>query len=399
MLTKQSKKGNKLKILFFILILGILIQLFRPTGKPHVVLGLSQNQTYYGGELNINWLNNTQDAIAIDNLGLITQTLNQTPMPTASVAKIMTAYIILRDHPLNFGENGPSIEITKHDVELYKHDKENGQSVVKVSVGEILNERQALEALLLPSANNIASVLAKWDAGSIETFVAKMNQQAKNFGMQDTHYSDPAGIKLSTQSTAHDQLLLAQKAMQIPTFRHLVAMPQAVLPVCGTVYNVNYALGRDGIVGIKTGSMPQIGANYVFASEHFVGYKKVLIIGAIFGSNGKEPLMDALKGAIKAVNSVKSALQLKCILKEGQVIGELSYPNGFKTKLIATESIYSIMWPGKHLEYKFALRKKINLPIAKGEIMGRLFIENKTVPIAAETSINKPTLWVKLTRL
>ena len=54
------------------------------------------------------------------------------------------------------------------------------ESVVPIAAGEQLTERQALQALLLPSANNIAAVLARWDAGSTDGFVARMNATARS---------------------------------------------------------------------------------------------------------------------------------------------------------------------------------------------------------------------------
>ncbi len=85
---------------------------------------------------------------------------NQHAAPIASVAKVMTAYLVLRDHPLRLGENGPTITLTDDDA--FDADRRRGQeeSVVPVAAGEQLTELQALQALLLPSANNIAAVLA-----------------------------------------------------------------------------------------------------------------------------------------------------------------------------------------------------------------------------------------------
>lgn len=395
---EKRRKKSKLPIYITILIVLVIIQVSRPIGKPTMTLAINTTQSI-SGNVNITWPQNTQCAMAMQNEGFIEKTQNQTALPTASVAKIMTAYIILKDHPLEFGKNGPTITITKQDEQEYLADKANGQSVVKVAVGEKLNERQLLEALLLPSANNIATLLARFDAGSVEKFVSKMNQTARELGMTNTHYADPAGISLSTQSSAHDQVLLAMKALQIPVFRHIVAMAQASLPVCGTVYNVNYVLGKDSIVGVKTGSMPQIGANFVFAAKHFVGYKEETLIGAIFGANGKEPLMTALNGAIKALNSVKPYLSLKQIINKNQTIGTLIFPNGFKTNLIAKDSMYAPVWPSKQIHISVELGKNLTLPIAKNQIIGNLIVENKKIPLVAQSSINKPTLIQKLTRL
>jgi serine-type D-Ala-D-Ala carboxypeptidase (penicillin-binding protein 5/6) len=67
-------------------------------------------------------------------------------------------------------------------VAAYASGERQGQSVVRVAAGEKLTERQALEAMLIPSGNNIASMLASWGAGSDGAFVAKMNVAAGSLG-------------------------------------------------------------------------------------------------------------------------------------------------------------------------------------------------------------------------
>jgi len=132
--------------------------------------------------------------------------------------------------------------------------------------GEKLTERQALEALLIPSGNNIGAMLAGWDAGSQGAFVAEMNAQAGSLGLRSTRYADASGADPATVSTAGDQFVLTLRALQIPAFRQIVAMPQVTLPVAGVVYNVNSALGHDGIVGVKTGSSSPAGGCLAFAA-------------------------------------------------------------------------------------------------------------------------------------
>ena len=111
--------------------------------------------------------------------------------------------------------------------------------MVEVKAGEELSERQALEALLLPSANNVAALLAVHEAGSIEALVAQMNEAAAELGMSQTRYTDPSGFEASTVSTAADQLKLARMAMSDPTFAQIVAKPSARLPVAGLVAHYN----------------------------------------------------------------------------------------------------------------------------------------------------------------
>src|SRR5207247_2809090 len=107
------------------------------------------------------------------------------------------------------------------------------ESVVSIAAGEQLTELQALQALLLPSANNIAAVLARWDAGSAERFVARMNAAARSLGMAHTRYTDPSGYDDASVSTAADQVRLVDPAMRLPVFARIVATPSATLPVAG----------------------------------------------------------------------------------------------------------------------------------------------------------------------
>ena len=155
---------------------------------------------------------------------------NQHAAPIASVAKVMTAYLVLRDHPLQPGEDGPRITLTDADVVDTDRRRAHEESVVPVVAGERLTERQALQALLLPSANNIAVVLARWDAGSTYRFVARMNAAARSLGMTHTRYTDPSGYDDATVSTAADQMRIADEAMRLPVFARIVGSSSAALP-------------------------------------------------------------------------------------------------------------------------------------------------------------------------
>src|SRR6478609_235989 len=157
----------------------------------------------------------------------------------ASVAKVMTAYLVLRDHPLRLGEDGPTITFT--DADVADADRRRGQeeSVVPVAAGEQLTELQALQALLLPSANNIAAVLARWDAGSEDRFVTRMNARARSLGMTQTRYTDPSGYDDATVSTAADQVRVVDRAMRLPVFASIVGTPSAWLPVAGVVHTTD----------------------------------------------------------------------------------------------------------------------------------------------------------------
>jgi serine-type D-Ala-D-Ala carboxypeptidase (penicillin-binding protein 5/6) len=222
---------------------------------------------------------------------------NQHAAPIASVAKVMTAYLVLRDHPLRPGQDGPTITLT--DADVADTDRRRGQeeSVVSINAGEQLTELQALQALLLPSANNIAAVLARWDAGSADRFVARMNVTARSLGMTDTRYTDPSGYDDATVSTAADQERIVDRAMRLPVFASIVATPRATLPVAGTVHNTDRLLGHDGFVGVKTGSDDAAGGCFAFRAIRWIDGKRTTITGVVLGQRGHDQIAAGLLAA------------------------------------------------------------------------------------------------------
>jgi serine-type D-Ala-D-Ala carboxypeptidase (penicillin-binding protein 5/6) len=229
---------------------------------------------------------------------------NQHAAAIASVAKVMTAYLVLRDHPLRPGQDGPTITLTDADVADTDRRRDRQESVVSIASGEQLTERQALQALLLPSANNIAAVLARWDAGSEGRFVARMNGTARSLGMTHTRYTDPSGYDDATVSTAADQVRIVDRAMRLPVLASIVATPSATLPVAGTMHNTNTLLGRNGFVGVKTGSDDTAGGCFAFRAVRSIDGKRTTITGVVLGQPGHDRIAAGLAAAAAMVDRI-----------------------------------------------------------------------------------------------
>src|SRR5215471_15237406 len=229
---------------------------------------------------------------------------NQHAAAIASVAKVMTAYLVLRDRPLQSGEEGPTITLTDADVADTERRRERRESVVSIAAGERLTERQALQALLVPSANNIAAVLARWDAGSADRFVARMNATARSLGMTRTRYTDPSGYDDATVSTAADQVRIVDQAMRLPVLASIVATPSANLPVAGIVHNTNTLLGYDGFVGVKTGSDDAAGGCFAFRAIRWIDGKRTTITGVVLGQPGHDRIAAGLAAADAMVGRI-----------------------------------------------------------------------------------------------
>jgi D-alanyl-D-alanine carboxypeptidase (penicillin-binding protein 5/6) len=256
----------------------------------------------------VTWPLQGQAALVLGN-GRPAASPDQHPVPIASVAKVMTAYLVLKRYPLSGMQDGFTITITEAQAQDAAEGASENQSRVAVGAGEQLTERQLLEALLIPSGNNIAWILAAQVTGSDTDFVAEMNAEARALGMDHTTYTDPSGFDPNTVSTAADQLRVLRQAMRFAVFRQIVSMPSVTLPVAGTLTNFN-PLIADGYAG-KTGSDSAAGGCLAFFTNVTVGGRPETAAGVVLGqgqgSNTQAILAAAGEAAQQLVNSVAPA--------------------------------------------------------------------------------------------
>jgi serine-type D-Ala-D-Ala carboxypeptidase (penicillin-binding protein 5/6) len=254
-------------------------QLLNDTG--HVRTPPAGPRNARGSDLSaVSWPQQGQAALALGN-GRPAASPGQQPVPIASLAKVMTAYLVLKRYPLSAGQDGFTLSVSAADAEDVAQDRAERQSVVAVQAGEQLTERQLLEALLIPSGNNIARMLSEAVAGSETSFVGEMNGEARALGMDHTIYTDPSGWDPGTVSTAADQLRVFQQAMRFTIFRQIVSMPSVTLPAAGTLTNFN-PLVADGYAG-KTGSDSAAGGCLAFFTNVTVGGQAVTAVGVVMG--------------------------------------------------------------------------------------------------------------------
>jgi serine-type D-Ala-D-Ala carboxypeptidase (penicillin-binding protein 5/6) len=326
------------------------VQLLRPVPSMTLTASVTTARALPGTAPRPDWPGRAEAAVGLPGTGLLGAHGGSAPVPVASLAKIMTAYVVLSDHPLPAGGPGPVITVTAADAAAYASDRRQGQSVVKVAAGEKLTERQALEAMLVPSGNNIAWMLARWDAGSEGAFVAKMNAWARSLGLVRTRYADASGADPATVSTASDQFALTVRALQIPAFRQIVAMPQVTLPVAGLAYNVNAALGHDGITGVKTGSTSAAGGCLAFAATRTAAGSQVTIVGVVLGVPATPAQPSELGGVIIAAEnllaSVGGDLEHAEVIRPGAVLGRVSSAWTAGPAAVAATGVAVTGWPG-----------------------------------------------------
>jgi D-alanyl-D-alanine carboxypeptidase (penicillin-binding protein 5/6) len=320
---------------------------------------LASSVRFRGPVPKLAWPIQGEAAVEVEGVGSLGTSGASTPVPIASVAKVMTAYLTLVRHPLPAGGSGFVMRVGAADVEDEEQRAALGESVVPVAAGERLTERQALEALLLPSANNVAELLADHEAGSTGAFVARMNAAAKRLGMRSTTYTDPSGYSSNTVSTASDQLKLAAAALRRPAFARIVDESSAELPVAGRVANYDTLLGHDGYVGVKTGSDAAAGGCFVFARRVTVAGRRLTVVGAVLGQREGSLIPAALESAQRLGDSAASALRSGMVLPAGSAVLRATGVEGRRTRIVSRESLRGVGWGGLAVPVKVVIGPRV----------------------------------------
>jgi len=350
------------------------------------------------GTAGLPWPSSGSAELMIDGVGRLGGSGAGDAKPIGSVAKVMTAYLILKDHPLTGAEEGPTITVTPADVADYQQRIVSGQSLVPVRAGERMTERDALEALLLPSANNVAHMLAVWDAGSAEAFVEKMNATATRLGLTGSRYTDPSGFLPTTVSTPADQVILARAALGLPVFGDLVAQRTATIPVAGTVHNHNDLLGELGVFGIKTGSTTQAGGNLLFASRLSAGGRTLTVVGAVFnqpGAHTADQLAHVNQVVRRLLDAVRSIVKVYTLLP-ARPVGEVTTAWGARATVSPARPLKVVGWPG--LAVPVTVTTATATSVTRGQVVGEVQAAGVRVKLSTNAATPGPSLWWRLSR-
>ncbi|WEH40290.1 serine hydrolase [Streptomyces sp. AM 2-1-1] len=392
-------------LVLLLLIVFAAVQMFRPLPDPSLAVTTKPTYTFDGAAPDLSWPDQGQGWMAATGLGRVGSFGKQKPVPIASVAKAMTAYIVLRDHPMKKGADGESIKVDAKGESDGKLSSEGESTLDTVKEGDVLTQRDALSAIMIPSANNIARLLARWDAGSEKAFVEKMNATAKELGMVNTTYTDPSGLNATTVSTAEDLVKLGEKLVEIPALMEITVLPSWTDPTGKAWPNYNRLVPFDGALGIKTGSTTKAGGNLLFAAHKMIDGTDQLIVGAILGQYDSQSIIDEVNRVSKTVMiATQDALEGATIVKKGQVVGVVDDGLGTTTPVVATKDVKAVGWGG--LTVKLELTdggETVPHAAVAGTHVGTLTVGEGSsrveVAVALAEDLSEPGFGAKLSRI
>ena len=210
-----------------------------------------------------------------------------TKRPMGSITKVMTALVVIQA-----GNLGQRIRVPASAV---RYVASHGASSAGLRAGDVLTARQLLDAMLLPSGCDAAYVLATAYGPGRAAFVAKMNAEAGQLGLAETHFANFDGLPnptpLATYSTPADLLTLGRAAMALTVFRATVDLRAYHLAGNNghhayTWRNTNLLLGSyAGADGIKTGSTLAAGYCLLFEAQRGTS----VLIGVVLHSTATTP--------------------------------------------------------------------------------------------------------------
>jgi D-alanyl-D-alanine carboxypeptidase (penicillin-binding protein 5/6) len=223
-------------------------------------------------------------AVPKDQISVSAKKVSQ-PVPIASLAKIITALAIIEKKPLVLGQQGPSVPITEADIAIYEEYVRKSGTVLPIEVGTDLSQYQALQAIMMVSANNVSDTAAIWAFGSVDAYVTYANDMVRRYGLTQTTVSDASGFSPKTVSTPEDMAQLTALYMKHPVLRQIAQQEQANLPFAGVIRNYNSFANEGGLVGIKVGNTDEAGRCYIMANIRQTATGEELSVAVVLGAS------------------------------------------------------------------------------------------------------------------
>ncbi len=328
--------------------------------------------------------------------GLLAQNGSTASVPIASMTKTITALVVLDAKPIPAGSEGPTITFTSADVQIFNQVIAEGGSWAPVVAGEQLTEKQALEAMLLPSANNYAISLAIWSHGSVAGFLTTANSWLKAHGFNGTHLTDPSGLDPGTVSTASDLVGIGKLVLANPVLSTIVKTQTVTLPGAGTQDNGNALLGKDGIDGIKTGFTDEAGHCLMFSAQAEVGGKTMTLVGVVLNEQSYGALWSTVPPLLA---SAKDGFHSVPLTGAGMTFGSYTTPWGAKATVVSPTPSSTLVWSDTPITVSTTARP-VTVAAAGDTVGTATFTVGKTTvtkPLTLKHAVPGPGFWWRFT--
>ncbi len=325
--------------------------------------------------------------VSLDNGTVLFNKNADLKTPPASLVKIVVASLVL--------EHCTDLEaiVTVPEYTIRMLDR-TGSSNVGLKPGEEMSVLNLLYCLLVPSANDAATVLADYVAGSVDVFVDMMNAYVKNLGCEDTHFLNPHGLDADGQhTTANDMYKIAMKAMTVPLFEQITATQKYTVPatnmraqrnLISTVFLMNKGIKDyyyQYATGIKTGSTTGAGRCVISkASKDGYSYMAVIMRSPFKNIDSDSALENCAFIDCKALFTwTFKHIRLRTVAEVNRIVSEVPVHLSWKTdyvQLVPQQEYTALMPTGSGVGSVLietvpeSMPESINAPVKKGQVIG-----------------------------
>jgi serine-type D-Ala-D-Ala carboxypeptidase (penicillin-binding protein 5/6) len=323
------------------------------------------------------------------------------PLPTASMAKMMTLLIAMEEIKQGNLQYDTPITISARASKM-------GGSQIYLRAGSVWPVKNLLIATMVHSANDAAQALAEKIAGSGESFADLMNAKAEELGLKNSRFYDPHGLppsdpRMNNVMSARDLAKLGQELMKHPFMRQLAVIPEMEFRngTLARIYNPNRLLRfYEGATGIKTGYSGPAGFSITASAKR----NNMELISVVMGAKTSRGPESSFEIAARLMN--KAFLQYKMVtpVKQGAVVAQASVNDGRakSVPVMAPKDVKALVKRGeeKGVSVKFN-GGAVAAPIKRGQRIGTIVVQRgnetlATMPAVAAQDVPKQAWWKNL---
>jgi len=389
---KKRRKPRRYAAAFLVIFMMGVYGYLAAVVKPEYTVSKVFPQRVAAQELKFNWP--AEGSAAIGYIGASEKVLasnkGRTVLPSASTIKLLSAVVVLNQKPLGPGEDGERIYFTNTDVDRMNQISAEGGVYFPITNGMSMTYRQALEASLISSSNNITEKLAIWAFGSIVDYQKAAQTYLASNGILNTSLSDTSGLSPNTVSTAEDLLKISLLALDISVIREVVSLTKTQINGIDLT-NTNTLLKTDGVSGIKTGYTLEAKDCLLLSKVKVLGNKEFTFIAVVMAQPDRET---AFSEANRLLGVLSDNTRITTVVAKKDKAGEVSSPWGSVTQFESNGEVTIYKWIGESVQASVATTPVIEG--IKGQKIGEAKLRNAEAELVLSDDLPAPSLQWRL---
>ncbi|ASS91803.1 MULTISPECIES: D-alanyl-D-alanine carboxypeptidase family protein [Aeribacillus] len=349
------------------------------------VLFFGVSTAAWAEEKNVKLVDGVKSAILIerDTGQVLYEENSDTPLPPASMTKIMTLLLIMEALDKGKIQMDEKVRASEYAASM-------GGSQIFLEPGEEMTVEDLLKGIAIASGNDASVAMAERIAGSEEQFVSMMNQKAKELGLKNTHFKNSTGLPAKGHySSAKDMAVIAKELLKYEEITKFTGTYEDYLRE-GTdkkfwLVNTNRLVKfYDGVDGVKTGYTNE--AKYCLTATAKKGNMRVIAV--VFGA--KTP-KDRNAQITKLLDYAFSQYETHPLFKRNEVVtkAKLSKGSDKDVQLITSEPVSIITKKGESIDdikQEIMFKNHLVAPVKKGDELGTLVLK-KNGKVFAESKL------------